>query len=60
VSEQIDNRIKDANKIKKVVERIQSSRPDHVDIKPATEIIPYEKEFNFPWKFVCYRDRSQG
>ncbi|MGC2670164.1 MAG: hypothetical protein WA220_13385 [Candidatus Nitrosopolaris sp.] len=40
MSEQIDNRIKDANKIKKVVERIQSSRPDHVDIKPATEIIP--------------------
>jgi hypothetical protein len=34
------NRIEDANKIKKAVERIQCSRPDHVDIKPAIEIIP--------------------
>ncbi|MGB7952409.1 MAG: hypothetical protein WCF23_00385 [Candidatus Nitrosopolaris sp.] len=40
MSEQIDNRIKDANKIKKAVERIQSPKPDHVDIKPAIEIIP--------------------
>jgi hypothetical protein len=33
VSEQIDNRIKDANK--KAVERIQSLGPVLVDVKPA-------------------------
>ena len=37
MSEQIDNRMKDANK--KAVERIQSSRPVLVDIKSAIEVI---------------------
>ena len=36
MSEQIDNRMKDANK--KAVERIQSSRPVLVDIKSAIAI----------------------
>jgi hypothetical protein len=53
VSEQIDNRIQDANK--KAVERIQISRPVLVDIKSAIEVISrYEKEFNFPC-WISYR-----